>query len=283
MPLTNSSTFSESEQNLLKAYPEIAVLIPLYNNKEALNSTVKSLIYSGFLHIVIVDDGSFDQLRRDDLPTLASKNVATHILNQESNKGIGSALNTGLSYIQKNLSVTYTARIDTGDIQLSNRLDKQVKFMQAHSNIGIVGTAAQFVDKKGKIKFIANYPSSNTEIRRKMALRCNLLHPTVMIRQSILKNGLNYPSNFPHAEDYAFFIEKMKTTEVANIREILTQVEFTRKGISLSHRKEQLKSRIKIIYKNFRFSPMALVGMMYTSIMLLIPYQFIILLKKKSI
>lgn len=281
MPLQNKNIFTE--EYLLNNHT-IALLIPHFNNSDDLYKTLASIEFSGKIYVVIVDDGSENPPIKENLHSfISSDNTELEVLYLKENLGVQEALNKGISFIIENLKVQYIARIDVGDLLLSNRLDKQAIFLQNNPEIGIVGTSAKFVDEYGKMKFVTNYPENDDNIRKHMAMRCNLLHPTVMYRLSIFDDEVFYPAKYPHAEDYAFFVQKMKNTKVANIQEVLTQVNFSKKGISLSNRKMQLKSRIKIIYHNYFFSFRSLLGILYTASMLFIPHSFINSLKKRTI
>lgn len=261
--------------------PEIAVLIPYFNDDEALTKTLLSLEYKGFMQLVVVDDGSRKKLAKKDLMTFISDQSKLTVIALEKNLGIEKALNVGLDYIKTNLNCKYIARIDSGDIQISDRLNKQVEYLEENKSIGILGTAAEFTEPYGYHSFTVRYPLNNKEIKKQMGLRCCILHPTVMFRSSVLQPSISYPNKYPYADDYALFYSLLKNTQAANLEEVLTKVVQSQGSISLQNRKKQLWSRIRIIYDNFFSSPYSVIGLLYTSIMMLLPYSMIVQLKRR--
>lgn len=261
--------------------PAIAVLIPHFNNLEGLKKTLSSLSYDGKMHVVIVDDGSSLKPSPENLQFIGTENCLLHLVYLEKNLGIEKALNKGIEFIANKLEVKYIARIDSGDLQLSNRLEKQVAFLEENQKVGILGTAAKFVSNDGLEHFKIRYPGKNTQIKKQMGLRCSILHPTVMFRASILGKSSFYPSKYPYADDYAFFYSLLGRTKAANLKEILTQVEYCESSASIKNRKHQLKSRIRIIYDNFHSSPFSTFGILYTAIMLILPNHLIVSLKSR--
>lgn len=261
--------------------PSITVLIPHFNNLEGLAETVSSLTYKGTIDIVIVDDGSYEKPQKSKLGSYSQKNNV-HIICHEENKGVENALNYGLDYIFKHIDAKYIARIDAGDIQIADRLDKQVSFLEKHQEIGLLGTSANFVSKSGSRKFSVCYPQKSSKIKLQMGLRCSILHPTVMFRKSILEKYSDfYPSKYPFADDYAFFYQLLKDTKAANLAEVLTQIEYHEKSTSVRNRKRQLLSRMKIIFDNFTASPLSFLGILYSVLLLLIPYKTVVSFKSK--
>ena len=263
------------------SHPAIAVLIPHFNNPEGVKKTLHSLAYPGLIEIVVVDDGSDEAISKDFLGSACSGNVRLHLIELPVNLGVELALNKGLEFIKNNLDIKYIARIDVGDVAVNDRLEKQVLFLENNPPIGILGTAAKFVDFDGQEQFKIKYPLHNNKIKQHMGLRCSVLHPTVMFRGSIFSEVGFYPSKYPFADDYAFFYQLMHKTKAANLPEILTIVEHSSNSVSVENRTKQLMSRIKVISKNFFSSPYSLLGITYTSIMLLFPYSLIVSLKSK--
>lgn len=67
-----------------------------------------------------------------------------------------------------------------------------------------------------------------------------------MFRTVIIEDIGVYHTDFPAAEDYEFFFRIMNKYEVSNLDEVLICKEINPNSISLSRRKRQLYSRIKI-------------------------------------
>lgn len=83
---------------------DYVVLIPAYNPDQALVTLIRELKATGFVHIVVVNDGSIDACRSvfDDVKA----DVST-VLEHEQNAGKGAALKTGLRYIVDTYTRTF--------------------------------------------------------------------------------------------------------------------------------------------------------------------------------
>ena len=84
----------------MKSWTKIA-LIPAYNPEHCLVDLVQTLKKKGFW-ILVVDDGSSEEHKIifRDINDVGNVLILTHI----KNEGKGSALKTGLSYLQTNIS-----------------------------------------------------------------------------------------------------------------------------------------------------------------------------------
>lgn len=267
---------------MLDSY-NLTLLIPYYNDPKGLYESLSSLGYSNNILIVIVNDGSSINFKESEIRKALSDtpNYELHILNHKQNMGVRKALNTGLYFIKNQLQTDYIARLDCGDLCIYDRLNKQVEFLQKHQDVGIVGSNVLFKHKDENRQFRFKAPETNDEINKKMNAFCCFIHPSVMFRSEVLNKIRFYPTQFDHAEDYAFFREILKSFKGANIQEYLTVTEINQKGVSLKNRKRQLESRLKVMF-NYRSSNLFFVyGIMRTLALYITPYALIENLKMK--
>jgi glycosyltransferase involved in cell wall biosynthesis len=232
---------------------------------------------------LVVDDGSDMEM----LPTLAilqkelNPNVHLEILLQPSNKGIAKTLNLGLDHILKKKKYTFVARIDCGDVCVSNRFEIQEEFLLKNKEISLVGSWVNWVDESGSIVFSKKPPIRHKDIKRAMSIRCSLIHPTTMFRLSVVEKIGGYPERFEAAEDYAYFYKISNKYKVANIPNFLTDVEFNQTGISSRKRNEQSKSKLKIIYTFTPISLRLVYGILYNIILMSLGAGLILNVKKR--
>ncbi|WDF63511.1 glycosyltransferase [Flavobacterium sp. KACC 22763] len=258
---------------------KILVLIPYYNNIEGLLKSLRSIDPDEESDVLIVDDGSAIKLNEDLVyeSFKAKGKVFFKIL--EKNGGIESALNQGLEIAQAK-KYEYIARLDCGDICLGKRFQIQHQFLKENLEIKIVGTNVLAVDCDDKFLYAINLPLHHEEIEKKMYFNSMLIHPAVMFCTSIIETIGYYPTHYKSAEDYAFFFAILKKHKMANIKEYLTQIEINEKGISLQKRQQQVKSRIQIIKDNFYFGWYPIYGLFRNYILLILPYNIILAIKK---
>ncbi|MCY3864790.1 MAG: glycosyltransferase family 2 protein, partial [Chloroflexi bacterium] len=123
--------------------PLVSVVMPVYNREIFVAEAIESILEQTFsdFEFVIVDDGSQDRSpeiirqyeRRDD---------RIRFLAFKQNKGKAAAKNFGIEAAQGQ----YIAGMDSDDVSLPQRLEKQVEFLRANPDIGVVGTRARLTD-----------------------------------------------------------------------------------------------------------------------------------------
>ena len=155
-----------------------------------------------------------------------------HIIRFEKNRGLGNALRLGIENTKYNL----VARMDSDDICLPKRFEKQVLYMEEHPECDIVGgQMTEFIGEPTNIVGKRVVPESNEAIYKYMKSRCALNHVTVMFRkEAILKAG-NYQDWFWN-EDYYLWVRMMMSKCVfANLPDVLVNVrsgedQYARRG-----------------------------------------------------
>lgn len=223
-------------------------MIPSYNCQRDLESTLASLDKSEVkCDVFVIDDGSFPPLSLP--PCSASKNTH-HLLRQDDNLGITSALNVGLKEILE-AGFDYIARIDAGDLYVEGRFSKQLDFLENNPDHAVVGTWASCVTPDGETLFDYRWPPHHDKIIRGMHYNNKMIHPSVMMRASMLSGIEHYSHNYPWAEDYEFFFRLGQHHKLANIPERLLKYEINPGQITNMHRSTILRSRLRIQLKFF--------------------------------
>ena len=183
--------------------------------------------------IVLVQDGPVP----DGLSLLLSEYETKypevmHIIRLEKNGGLGNALKLGV----ENARYDICARMDSDDICLPDRFEKQLAYLEAHPECDIVGgQMTEFIDSPDNIVGRREVPLSNEEIYEYMKSRCALNHVTVMFRkESVLKAG-NYQDWFWNEDYYLWVRMMMAGCKFANIPDVAVNVrsgadQYARRG-----------------------------------------------------
>jgi glycosyltransferase involved in cell wall biosynthesis len=268
----------------MKSHPpkiDFYLLIPFYNNLPGLLHSLKSVQYDADKYtVVIVDDGSRQPVSLEDIYREISRDISVEIIQLPCNKGITIALNTGLQWIKKQNDAAFVARLDCGDTCSDDRFYKQVAFLKEHPSINLVGSWCIFKDHVSNVAYRYITPTRHKKIKRGMHFRNIFIHPTVMWRCDAMKDNELYPDTYPDAEDYGFFYRFLQQGETAIIPEYLVTCEINHKGISLTSRKKQLKSRIKVVQEYGRNRVLRYLGVFKLRLLLIIPYNIIFTIKK---
>ncbi len=214
--------------------PKVTVLMPVYNGEKYLKETIESILNQTFIdfEFLIIDDGSIDATE-EIIKSFLDPRI-NYVKNNENLKII-STLNKGLSLSKGR----YIARMDADDICVSNRLEKQVKFLENNPSIGLIGS--DYISF-GTINKSIHYPSQYEDLKFSALFYNPFCHPSIMMRKDIItKYNLSYNSAFLHLEDYKLWTEFLIICNCQNITEELISYRTHPNQISKVH--EELQKR----------------------------------------
>ncbi|VVP36332.1 hypothetical protein PS874_04490 [Pseudomonas fluorescens] len=254
------------------------ILIPYFNAGDSLLHSINSIDNSLYTpDVIVVDDGSA-KLKASDVLNSYTGRLPIRLIELPFNQGIEHALNRGLELYGREYE--FIARLDCGDLCKNDRIKKQIEYFESNDQCYLLGSWADFVDMKGKLLFTLRQPQLPETIQKQMYLNATFTHPSIMFRSTLLDKVGYYPTDTPAAEDYAFFFNIIKHFSSSNIQESLVSCIIDPNGISTKKRKIQIKSRIRIILRNFKASPHAIYGLTRSIILLYTPRNLTIFLNK---
>jgi hypothetical protein len=192
--------------------PRATVVLPVYNGEQFLKECLDSLFLSDqgcSFSFLAINDGSTDKsltILQGYQQQLVQKSPSQHfqIINLSENQGLSAALDVALKHCQ----TEYIARIDCDDLFLSHRLQRQMEYLDYHSDIHVVGSQASRcsnVDQKNKNNTTITMYCHPLLVQFAFCFHCPLLHPSVMIRRRILMecggySGLLSEDNYKSSE-----------------------------------------------------------------------------------
>jgi len=126
----------------------ISAIIPTYNYGRFLREAIDSVLAQTYpvLELIVVDDGSTD----DTPQILASYGDRIRAIYQ-TNGGVGAARNRGIGEARGE----YVAFLDSDDIWLPAKLEKEIALFDADPDLGLVHCGAETFDNSGKILFVS--------------------------------------------------------------------------------------------------------------------------------
>ena len=172
--------------------PIISVLLPVYNGEKFLKEAIDSVLCQSFtsFELLIIDDGSTDDSCNI---VLGYQDSRIRLLRNKQNIGLIKTLNKGINESKGK----YIARMDADDICREDRFVKQVEFLEQHTLYGIVGSWCSIINSSKKIEYHASHES----LQFALLNYCCFVHPSVMIRKSVLTdNQLCFDSQYVHCE-----------------------------------------------------------------------------------
>ena len=264
-----------------------SVLLSLYHKESPLflDLCFQSLQSQTILanEIILVIDGPIGS----DLKETVTKWVnilPITIIPINENIGLGRALNIGIH----NCSHEWIFRMDTDDICVSNRFEKQLQFISNNADIVLFGgQILEFnasVEDAVSIKFV---PESLKDIKKFSINRCPFNHMTVAYRKSVISQLGGYQHHL-FMEDYNLWLRVIGNNyKVANLPDILLYARVgngmykRRRGWEYIKSEKQLaKLKYKLEIQNYfasyisfiirsiaRLLPSKLLGIFYTKLL----------------
>ena len=232
----------------METAPKYSVLMSLYikEKSEYLRLAIDSMLGQTVVpdEIVIVEDGPLtDALYAvlDEYKTKFPQIIRT--VRNEKNLGLGLALNVGLKECRNEL----VARMDTDDISLPNRCERQLKYFLENPGTTILGgQIAEFITSPENIVGRRVVPETDKELKEFIKKRCPFNHMTVMFKKTdVIKVG-NYQDWFWNEDYYLWIRLALEGFLFANLPDILV---FTRVGVEMYQRRggsKYFKSEIDI-------------------------------------
>lgn len=216
--------------------PRISVALSVYDNAAYLASALDSILAQSFgdFELLAVNDGSTDGSAAI-LDDYAARDPRVRVIHQE-NQGLIASLNRIIAEARAPL----IARMDGDDIALPERFARQVAFLEAHPDHGLVGTQIRGITETGAIRrdHAIEHPTSAEAIGEALGSSLAgspLCHPSVMIRRDLLVAVGGYRAAYRHCEDYDLWLRLADRTRMANLPERLLLYRYSETQVSHRH------------------------------------------------
>ena len=215
----------------------ISVVMPTFNTTAAvLQEAVESILSQTFrdFEFIIIDDGSTDD-SYDYLRGVHDERIK--LIRNPYNLGITKSLNIGLSLS----SGKYIARMDSDDIALPYRLEKQFAFMESHPDVIACGSNAEVF---GEDSFTTHISITDMEVYRISLVFSNPgpIHPTAFLRRDLLlQYGIEYDEALIHSQDYGLWVELSRHGKMYILEEALIKRRIHPHQVTKTRRKVQIQ------------------------------------------
>lgn len=192
----------------------VTIGIPFYNNETTLRNAIQSVINQTFQDwlLILMNDGSTDQ-SLEIAKQFESKKVI--VFDDGENKGLISRLNQLIDMCES----PFFVRMDSDDIMVPERLEKQISLLVRDTEVDLTGSSAYIIDEKNRITGIrmTSFKSVSLDNILKKGL---FIHPTVTGRTKWFKK-YKYKHEFDRAEDLELWCRSCKTSNFVTIEEPL--------------------------------------------------------------
>jgi len=192
------------------------VLLPARNAQRTLALAVRSIVeqtYSNW-ELLVLDDASSDATV-DIARGFGDERI--RVLGDGSWRGLAARLNQGIDAARGSL----LARLDADDIAYPERLAHQVRFLQAHPEVDLVGAGAVVFGDDGQAFGRFPAPPTHAEICRRPWSGFHLPHPTWMGRVDWFRRFRYRPEQDRAAQDQDLLLRSFRSSTFANLPEML--------------------------------------------------------------
>jgi len=180
--------------------PKVTVLTCVYNGlphlKDAIESTLNQT-YKDFEYLII-DDASPDNNVIKFIESFDDSRI--RFVKNEKNLGVANTINKALTLI----NTPYVVRIDQDDVNLPNRIEEQIDYLEKNKHIDIVCSWEKTIDSQGKKirnwkRVLDNYGSFLGYI---LIGICPIWHPSITFKTKVLIDSGGFKADYTRAEDF---------------------------------------------------------------------------------
>jgi glycosyltransferase involved in cell wall biosynthesis len=200
--------------------PKAAVLMAVHNGMPYLSLAIESILsqtYEDF-EFLIVNDCSTDETR--DI-VLGYRDPRIRLIDNQENIGQTRSLNRGLAETRCEL----VARMDDDDVSHPHRLDKQIRFLEQHPDVAVVGSNLTFIDADGQEIGEWSYPEHDLALRWLQLFACPVSNGAAMFRRGVVWDKLGgYDGDIAISQDWELWGRVLQEDKLANLPEPLLQV-----------------------------------------------------------
>ncbi|MEK7075763.1 MAG: glycosyltransferase [Patescibacteria group bacterium] len=115
----------------MKKDPLVSIIIPAYNAEKYIKTTINSALKQTYqnIEIIVIDDGSTDKTKNIIQSIQDPRIIYIH----QENQGQSAARNAGIKIAKGE----YIALLDSDDLFLPQKIEKQVNFLEIHPDCGV--------------------------------------------------------------------------------------------------------------------------------------------------
>ena len=226
--------------------PAVSVLMGVWNGAPRVREAVESVLGQtmGDLELIVIDDGS-----TDGTPAILESFGDPRLrVERRGRGGLASALNRALILARAPL----LARLDADDVAVPERLARQVAFLDAHPDVGLLGSAAREVDPSGRDIRTVRPPTDDAALRRALIRENPFVHSSMMMKRAAVDLVKGYDPSFPVAQDYDLWMRLSRVTRMANLAEPLVVRRILPGRVTATRDTERLRAEARVRWRAVR-------------------------------
>lgn len=220
----------------MNTYPTISVVMSTFNREQYLEESINSILNQTFqdFEFIIVDDGSTDNTQK--ILSKYKDHPKIHILRNSTNLGLAASRNKAID-IAKGYWIAFQ---DDDDISHPKRLELQFKYLNAHPEIKLLGSRAEFTDNNLNTFAFWDVPETHEEIKRLIKWESPFCHPAVVFQTDSIRLIGKYRVKLNLVEDYDLWLRSVEKFKTHNLPEYLVKVRRHKRSVSVTYLDEQI-------------------------------------------
>lgn len=260
--------------------PLISIVMPVYNAAEFLPSCLRSIkaqTHKNWELIAINDHSSDDSLAI--LKKFAKIDKRIKIFSNPKNYGVSRSANIAVSKAKS----TWIARMDADDVMYPTRLAYQLKTLQDHKSVIVLGSQCDLIDSVGDKIGKKLFPTCPKDIFNMLFWACPVQQPSIMVNAHKLPETFRwYVDGAKTGEEINFLIRISKYGNIVNSKK--TYLKYRIHDHNVSYNQNQKKvffnlftKRIKAVF-NRTYKPSTgslIIGMLEAIVVALLPSRLI--------
>lgn len=209
--------------------PRVSVVMPVHDCEQYLRRSIESVLTQTFtdFEFIMVSDSHATKEIISIIGSYSDRRII-HLRNK-ARPGFVPSLNLGI----RSARGEYVARMDADDISMSERFEKQVRYLDHNPDTGILGTAFETIDEQDHVTSRETLPCDPKVMPWFLMFGSPIAHPSAMIRRKLIEKLGGY-SELPHGEDYDLWLRASQITDIANLPDILIKRRIHRS--TMTHR-----------------------------------------------
>jgi glycosyltransferase involved in cell wall biosynthesis len=210
----------------------VSVVMSAYNAENFIADSIRSILDQTYDNwkLIIINDCSSDNTSQI-IERFSDNDSRIKLIYNNENLGLTRSLNICLKHAEGE----FIARLDADDTSEPLRLEKQVNFLNTHSDIVLVGSGGYLINNLGHNVSRINVISRESVIRRFMT-RLNLfIHSSIMVRRRIIEDVGWYREKFRFAQDYDLILRVNDKYMLSNIPDHLVGWRISSTSETMQH------------------------------------------------
>jgi glycosyltransferase involved in cell wall biosynthesis len=223
--------------------PLVSVVMPIYHTEEYLYKAVSSILNQTHqnLELLAICDSSQNEV----ISILKSfHDPRLHVCALLENTNVPVAMN----YARNLIHGEYVARMDSDDISMPDRFEKEVAFLESHPDVGVVGGQIDYIKPNGHhepCRWVW-FPTSYAGILWALPKYNPIANPTVMMRADLYKRAVWDTLLVSGIEDYDYWVRLADQTKICNLPDDVLKYRLkdisTLSALSFYNRNDQRKA-----------------------------------------